>query len=188
MIKSVFTRSLLVLAVCAGLPACDGWRRAVGIEKAPPDEFMVVQRAPLAAPPDFTLRPPAPGAVRPQEGTAREQAKAVLAGPDKRQAIATTNRDSMDVDLLRRAGVDQVQKDIRDLVDKESLAQSQAGTGLTDKIMFWDKTKPVEKETLNPDSEAARLKRAKGGTDGVSPRIDRSGGTSGGGSWLSWPF
>ena len=32
-----------------------------------PDEFRVVRKAPLTIPPDYNLRPPAPGEARPQE-------------------------------------------------------------------------------------------------------------------------
>ena len=55
---SVFLRSIFVLALCVLLPACAETRRALGFDKAPPDEFQVVQRAPLSVPPDFALRPP----------------------------------------------------------------------------------------------------------------------------------
>ena len=174
MMKSVLIRSALLLAVGASLSACGETRRALGVDKAPPDEFQVIQRAPLATPPDYTLRPPAPGTVRPQEGTPREQAKAALAGPEKVQAIATQNRDFSDVNLLKKAGVDTAQKDIRDLVDKESLLQTQRGTSFTDKVMFWEKPKkPGEGERLDANAEAAQLQLKRGTTDGVNPRIEK---------------
>ena len=44
----------------------------------PPDEFTVTTRAPLSMPPDFSLRPPRPGASRPQELSERQQAEATL--------------------------------------------------------------------------------------------------------------
>ena len=191
MIKSVLTRFVFVLALCATVSACEDTRRAVGFVKTPPDEFQVVQRAPLATPPDFALRPPAPGTVRPQEGTPREQAKAALVGPAKSHAIDTTGRDSSDLSLLRRAGVDSAQTNIRDLVDKESLAQNQPDRSLTDKIMFWkDPKKPGDGEQLNAEAEAARLQAQKalpkGTTDGKTPRIEKSsGGTF---DWIRWPF
>jgi hypothetical protein len=65
------------------LSACTDFKRAVGIEKTSPDEFAVEQRAPLTLPPDFDLRPPAPGAPRPQEVTPSQKARTVVdnAGP-----------------------------------------------------------------------------------------------------------
>jgi hypothetical protein len=57
------------------LGGCEGVRDSLGLGKNPPDEFQVVSRAPLSLPPDYALRPPAPGTPRPQEGTARDQAQ-----------------------------------------------------------------------------------------------------------------
>jgi len=65
------------------LPGCSDLRLALGMDRAGPDEFAVESRAPLLIPPDFTLRPPQPGAQRPQEVTAAERARRVVdsAGP-----------------------------------------------------------------------------------------------------------
>jgi len=62
-----------------------------------PDEFAVQRQAPLAVPPDFELAPPAPGAPRPTEGTAAQQAlDALFGGPAPRSAVETS--------ALQRAG------------------------------------------------------------------------------------
>ena len=53
----------LALVVSLSVSGCSEARRAMGFEKQPPDEFQVVQRAPLALPPEFSLRPPAPAPV-----------------------------------------------------------------------------------------------------------------------------
>ena len=45
-----------------------------------PDEFAVQRQTPLVVPPDFHLVPPAPGAPRPTEGTAAQQAMDILFG------------------------------------------------------------------------------------------------------------
>ena len=74
------------------LPGCAGFARAVGMERVSPDEFAVESRAPLTIPPEFELRPPQPGAPRPQEATAADQARKVIdtAGPGEpgKQAVA----------------------------------------------------------------------------------------------------
>src|SRR5271170_1514028 len=71
------------LAVSLLLPGCSGFQRAIGLEKVGPDEFAVESRAPLTIPPEFDLRPPQPGAPRPQEATTADQARKVIdtAGP-----------------------------------------------------------------------------------------------------------
>ncbi|MFM8991813.1 MAG: DUF3035 domain-containing protein, partial [Alphaproteobacteria bacterium] len=69
-----------VLLLALGLGGCTETRRAVGWEKAPPDEFKILTRAPLAMPPDYGLRPPTPGAPRPQEGSTTDQARTAITG------------------------------------------------------------------------------------------------------------
>lgn len=56
-----------------------------------PDEFAVQRQTPLVVPPDFHLVPPAPGAPRPTEGTAAQQALDVLFGGESpRSAVETS--------------------------------------------------------------------------------------------------
>jgi len=65
------------------LQGCTDLKRSIGLEKTSPDEFAVESRAPLTMPPDFELRPPQPGAARPQEKSSGQQARQVIeqAGP-----------------------------------------------------------------------------------------------------------
>ena len=59
-----------------------------------PDEFAVQRQAPLVVPPDFSLTPPAPGAPRPTEGTASDQAlDALFGGPAPRSQVETSALD-----------------------------------------------------------------------------------------------
>lgn len=55
----------------------------MGLSPSAPDEFAVESRAPLTIPPEFDLRPPQPGAPRPQEVSAAERARKAIenAGP-----------------------------------------------------------------------------------------------------------
>jgi hypothetical protein len=81
------SRPLLLVVGCLAavmlLSACSNWKQSLGIEPTPPDEFAVESRAPLTIPPDFNLRPPAPGAARPQETSLANKAQGVVdnAGP-----------------------------------------------------------------------------------------------------------
>src|SRR5580704_10764077 len=60
------------------LSACEDFKKAVGIEHTSPDEFAVESRAPLTIPPDFDLRPPAPGSPRPQEVSSTHKAQDIV--------------------------------------------------------------------------------------------------------------
>jgi Protein of unknown function (DUF3035) len=82
------------------MAGCTDFKRSIGLEPTMPDEFAVESRAPLTIPPDFDLRPPSPGAPRPQEKSADQQAKDVMAeaGPGEpgRQASDLRLRRSED--------------------------------------------------------------------------------------------
>ena len=84
---------LTVACLCASLvlPGCTGFRQALGMDRVGPDEFAVESRAPLTIPPEFDLRPPQPGAPRPQELTAADRARKVIdtAGPGEPGKQAT---------------------------------------------------------------------------------------------------
>lgn len=90
-----FAPVILLAGASAMLAACGGGGGLFNRER--PDEFAVQRQAPLVVPPDFTLTPPAPGAPRPSEGTAAEQAlDALFGGPAPRSRIEAS--------LLDRAG------------------------------------------------------------------------------------
>ena len=76
---------VICLAGAPLLSGCSDFRQMVGLDQPMPDEFAVESSAPLTIPPDFNLRPPEPGAPRPQEKTAEQQAEQVIdqAGPGK---------------------------------------------------------------------------------------------------------
>jgi len=74
---------VVCLAGASLLSGCSDFKQLVGLDQPMPDEFAVESRAPLTIPPDFDLRPPHPGAPRPQEKSADQQAQQVMeqAGP-----------------------------------------------------------------------------------------------------------
>lgn len=90
------TTSLILLAIgSTTLAACGSGGGILGRER--PDEFAVQRQAPLVVPPDFNLKPPVPGAPRPNEGTAAEQALDVLFG-------GPAPRSPVESNALSRAG------------------------------------------------------------------------------------
>lgn len=84
----------LLVATSSMLAACGGGGL---LNRDRPDEMAVQRQAPLVVPPDFNLSPPAPGAPRPAEGAAQEQAlEALFGGPQARSSVETS--------ALERAG------------------------------------------------------------------------------------
>jgi Protein of unknown function (DUF3035) len=81
--RGVAVASALCLAASSLIAGCTDFKKSIGLEPTLPDEFAVESRAPLTIPPDFDLRPPSPGAPRPQEKASSQQAKQVIeqAGP-----------------------------------------------------------------------------------------------------------
>ena len=82
---------VLVASGAALLASCGGGNF---LNRDRPDEFAVQRQAPLVIPPDFELTPPVPGAPRPAEGTAAQQAlEALFGGPAPRSAVETSAID-----------------------------------------------------------------------------------------------
>lgn len=86
------TRAIIASATVFGLTACGGVNIG-GRDR--PDEFAVQRQAPLVVPPDFHLTPPQPGAPRPTEGTASQQAlEAIFGGTPDLSAVETSALDA----------------------------------------------------------------------------------------------
>jgi len=170
--------AIVALLAALSLSGCSDTRRALGYDRVPPDEFTVVSRAPLSQPPDFALRPPEPGAPRPQEGSVRDQAARVLLNStgNKATPVQFTGRSPGEQVLLTKAGAERAQPDIRRVVNEETTKLIEADKSFSDKILFWQ-TKPKPGEPLDAKKEAERLQQnaslGKPPTDGDSPQITR---------------
>jgi len=81
--RGLVALSTLWLAGASLIAGCSDLKKSMGLEPTLPDEFAVESRAPLTIPPDFDLRPPQPGASRPQEKSSDQTAKQTIeqAGP-----------------------------------------------------------------------------------------------------------
>ena len=176
--------ALAVIAMAAGTGGCTEAQKAFGLAKNPPDEFQVVARAPLSLPPNYNLRPPEPGAPRPQEGTPRDQARNAVFGPSGTQ-IATGNAlgDPGGVSpdatpgeqaLLQNAGAIGVDPKIRQEVNQETSQQIEQSSAFIDRLIFWRKT-PEPGTVIDPALEQQRLQSnaalGKPVTEGETPII-----------------
>jgi hypothetical protein len=192
-----------MLLAGASLTACSGVQKQLGLTRSAPDEFAVVSRAPLSIPPDYSLRPPTPGATRPQDTAITNQAEQTLFGrnggtvsePRRGQlaSAATTAVERGGVisaapstsvetvsrgedSLIRYLGADKAEPNIRQIVNAESTELALASESFADKILFW--RKPEEPGTIvDAEAERRRLQEnealGKPADSGATPQIER---------------
>jgi hypothetical protein len=147
------------LLAAAGLGGCQSASHALGLSKVTPDEFRVVTKAPLILPPDYSLRPPAPGEPRPQELQPESAARASLLG--QRAAEVRTPGEAL---LVTKAGGDKADPLIRYVVDDEFGALAHKDKSFADWVLFWKKGQPAtapgaDANTPTPLDAAAEAKR-----------------------------
>jgi hypothetical protein len=152
MASMTVSRGLAALSLLglAGLAGCQSASHALGLAKVTPDEFRVVSKAPLTLPPDYSLRPPAPGEPRPQELEPESAAREALIG--ERQAEVRSDGEKL---LVAKAGGDKADPLIRYVVDDQFGAISHKDKGFADFVMFWHKGQPAVSEQMTQASETS---------------------------------
>ncbi|MFC3079121.1 DUF3035 domain-containing protein [Phenylobacterium terrae] len=165
----------VILAAAAvaglGLSGCGTTRNALGMQKVTPDEFRVVTKAPLVVPPDYSLRPPAPGEPRPQELQPESAARTALLG--QREAEVRSDGEKL---LVARAGSDKADPLIRYVVDDEFGDLAHKEKSFADRVMFWRKDaapQPGLDNSATPVDTAAEEEKIKALTGGQDIVIQR---------------
>lgn len=167
---TVVLASALILGACSQETS-----RTFGFTRDAPDEFSTARRVPLSLPPDYALRPPTPGAPRPQEVSARDGAEQTLLGAG---AAAAANVSTGEAALLAEAGRSPGPSDaIRRRVDEESRRLDMPDRTLADRLIFW-RPPPPPGTPVDPTAEARRLREnaalGRDVTQGDTPIIQRS--------------
>jgi hypothetical protein len=153
-------------AVLLGLAACSGTvQENLGMGKNVPDEFQVVRRAPLTLPPDYSLRPPTPGAPPPAAQDTATQAREILTGqpapaPDTRQSAG-------EVALLAQSSVQAAPGIRQTLVAEDSELLNIDASRFLFILNFQRKAMEPKPNVLDPVAEAQRLKAAGTSTGAV---------------------
>jgi len=159
-----------VLALFAGAAlagGCSGNQEFLGQKRNAPDEFAVYSRAPLSLPPDFSLRPPAPGAPRPQTVVPRKDAIKAILGNRAPSAGAAGAKEPNQLgqvspgiqSLLRQSGGLDADPMIRTTVNRESSILAEEDDRFASKLIFWRGPKETGK-ALDPEKEGQRLRKA----------------------------
>ena len=171
---------LCLSAALLFLAGCAETRRAIGLEKTPPDEFSILSRAPLSMPPDYALRPPQPGAPRPQDLTARQQARQTIfrAGGEQQASLTIPKGGRSDAEMafLGHAKAGQADPNIRALVNEENSRLVEAENSFVDRLLFWRKAEPPG-TVVDAQKEQQRLREnvalGKSPNEGEVPTIQR---------------
>ena len=171
------TWGIFLLSAVVLLGGCSELRKLTGKTKAPPDEFAVYSRAPLSLPPDFGLRPPVPGQVRPQSREVRSQAQtALLGGRGGVQANQNVPTGPGIQALLKKTGATRADPNIRSVINQETSNLAVEDKTITERIMFWDT--PAEYGAIvDPARESKRIREnlalGRPITEGETPTIKR---------------
>lgn len=176
--------ALIVLAVGV-LAGCGDTRKMLGLDKQTPDEFRIINRAPLSLPPDYALRPPDPGAVRPQETTIGQRAIAAVTGTAATASTSDATAPAKSAgptlsagesSFLNHVGAKQAEPNIREVVNRENTGLLDANSTFLDGLMFWRKPEDASR-VVDPQRESERLRAnaalGKSVDEGETPTIQR---------------
>lgn len=176
----MIVRAFLLLGIAAGLSACGGAsevRKQFGLKRSAPDEFAVLRRAPLEVPPpeSLGLPTPQPGAPRPQEVAADQQAKDSLFGKIEKTSSAATS--SAENRFLELAGSSEDDALARTLIDEETKKLHDRNKPVTEKLFGYGGNALIPSATVvDAKAEAARIKDNLANdlplTEGETPSIE----------------
>ena len=150
----------LVCAVGLGLSGCESASRALGLGKVSPDEFAVVTKAPLIIPPDFSLRPPKPGAPDQNQPDSAVGAQNTLYQSLADQAEGSASDG--EIAFIAEAGATNADDTIRDLLNAEHFAIGRANRSFADRLLFWQENPaapapvvvdPEEEDEIQPEEK-----------------------------------
>lgn len=169
---------LTIVTIALALAGCgNSFRESLGLTRTAPDEFQVIAHAPLSMPPDINLKPPAPGAPRPQEPATRDQAQSIVVGASTGEPaplIDLSDRSTGEAALLTTAGAVDVDPNIRQIVEEETASQVERDRSVVGRLVFWREQEPYG-TVVDPVGENQRiqenLEQGKPITEGDTPYI-----------------
>jgi hypothetical protein len=177
------SRRIVPIALLAGLAVsmagCDTIRQAAGNGKDSPDEFAVVTKAPLVIPPDFNLKPPAPGQEPANQIEPTQAAQNALFNTDPATAAAALPATMSPGEryLLAYARVQDADPAIRQQIASDVNGMRGSDDSFTDSLLFGSSAAPGA-VPVDADAEARRLDAARaGGSASTAPPAARPAAT-----------
>jgi hypothetical protein len=173
--RSTLLAAAALMAGAAALSGCHSLSRSMGMTKVTPDEFRVVTKAPLVVPPDFSLRPPAPGEPTPQELQPESAARIALLGQQQ-----GGDRSQGERLLDAKAGGEKADPLVRYVVDDEFGSLAHKDKSFADWVMFWrhgQRAEPTDaaiaadaSTPIDPAVETRRIQSLTGGRNVIIAR------------------
>jgi len=142
----------LLLAGCSG----NDLSRTFGFTRDAPDEYTVTTQVPLSMPPEFTVRPPQPGAPRPQQTSEQQQAEQALVPQTALTGTPTGEASPGQAALVQAAGPTPP-ANIRAQVNNAAVAEAQQSQTFVNTLMFW-REPPPPGIVVDPQKEAQRIR------------------------------
>lgn len=152
-----FAVGALLATLALSLAGCQSLREAAGMERIEPDAFAISPKPPLVIPPDYNLRPPAPGAPPTHALDPAEAAEAAVAGMPS-SAPAPGHFSMVEQDLLAKSGGATAKDSIRQQIAADNRNMQMADHSFTNQLLFglYGPSNNANKE-VNASAEAARL-------------------------------
>lgn len=168
-------RCALVGAVLP-LIGCAGFREAIGVKKVSPNEFDVVTKAPLVIPPDYALKPPAPGSGPSADSSELAAQRALIGDVNANTAGLTPGERA----LLNDAGAQYADPMIRQVIDQEYAGIIDKKRDLADRLIFWSHPAQAKEAELDAAAEARRLGEMQpAAQSGAAPESDETSDSNG---------
>jgi len=155
------------MSAAFAMSACSGVKQSMGGAKQGPDETAVTARAPLVVPATFDLKPPEPGAPRPQDADAAAAAQRVLGGAP-RAAPASAGEKALLAATGAQSADSSVRHELRQEVRRSSKRKSYADT-----VLFWRGSVEDPGTPLDAGEEAQRVKVARPAAAPVIRKVEK---------------
>ena len=98
--------------------------------KMPPDEFTILTKPPLIVPPEYNLRPPAEGEIRPNAQQPNRQLQSILFGQNQ-----TDDFSSSEISLMTGSDVAEAIPNIKEVLDSEMRDVEEVSPNLESQVL-----------------------------------------------------
>ena len=155
--RTIFLASALTTLMVT-TSGCSTLHKAMGFEKQPPDEYTVVENAPLTLPPDFGLRAPSADSSKPAQSSTEERAREAVFTAGNTAATADASSAGGDLSpgeaaLLKGAGATSANSAIRDQIDQAAV---QCASGVHWRLRHATASRVLARATPDAEMHAAR--------------------------------